>query len=132
MPLSYNLDPALRGAAMNRRPFGGQSCAFVSANIREHSRMLKSLLIANRGEIAVASSVPPEARRAARSRSIQTPTRRRSLCVWRTRRCTSGRRRHAKAILVGEKIIEAAKATGAEAIHPGYGFLSRTPTCARR
>ncbi len=26
--------------------------------------------------------------------------------------------------LVGDKIIEAAKATGAEAIHPGYGFLS--------
>ena len=26
--------------------------------------------------------------------------------------------------LVGEKIIAAAKATGAEAIHPGYGFLS--------
>jgi len=27
--------------------------------------------------------------------------------------------------LVGERIIAAAKATGAEAIHPGYGFLSR-------
>lgn len=26
--------------------------------------------------------------------------------------------------LVGEKIIAAAKQTGAEAIHPGYGFLS--------
>src|SRR3546814_15270851 len=26
--------------------------------------------------------------------------------------------------LVGKKIIAAAKATGAEAIHPGYGFLS--------
>ena len=25
--------------------------------------------------------------------------------------------------LVGERIIAAAKATGAEAIHPGYGFL---------
>jgi 3-methylcrotonyl-CoA carboxylase alpha subunit len=27
--------------------------------------------------------------------------------------------------LVGDKIIEAAKDAGAEAIHPGYGFLSR-------
>src|SRR5206468_5615643 len=26
--------------------------------------------------------------------------------------------------LVAEKILEAARATGAEAIHPGYGFLS--------
>src|SRR4030095_12728172 len=33
--------------------------------------------------------------------------------------------------LVGEKIIEAAKATGAEAIHPGYGFLSENADFAQ-
>ena len=33
--------------------------------------------------------------------------------------------------LVGEKIIEAAKKTGAEAIHPGYGFLSEREWFAR-
>jgi 3-methylcrotonyl-CoA carboxylase alpha subunit len=27
-------------------------------------------------------------------------------------------------LVVGEKIIEIAKKTGAQAIHPGYGFLS--------
>ena len=32
--------------------------------------------------------------------------------------------------LVGEKIIAAAKATGAEAIHPGYGFLAENPYIA--
>ncbi len=36
----------------------------------------------------------------------------------------------AKSYLVIEKIIEAAKATGAEAIHPGYGFLSENPVFA--
>jgi acetyl-CoA carboxylase, biotin carboxylase subunit len=33
--------------------------------------------------------------------------------------------------LVGDKIIEAAKATGAQAIHPGYGFLSEREWFAR-
>jgi 3-methylcrotonyl-CoA carboxylase alpha subunit len=33
----------------------------------------------------------------------------------------------AESYLVGERLIEAAKATGAEAIHPGYGFLSENP-----
>jgi 3-methylcrotonyl-CoA carboxylase alpha subunit len=30
-----------------------------------------------------------------------------------------------------ERIIEAAKATGAQAIHPGYGFLTRTRNSRR-
>lgn len=33
----------------------------------------------------------------------------------------------AESYLVGQKIIDAAKTTGAEAIHPGYGFLSENP-----
>lgn len=34
--------------------------------------------------------------------------------------------------LLGEKIIEAAKAAGAEAIHPGYGFLSENADFVRQ
>ena len=50
---------------------------------------------------------------------------------WPTRRCISARRRPRKAISSRDKIIDACKATGAEAVHPGYGFLSeRASFCA--
>ena len=88
-------------------------------------RMLKSLLIANRGEIAcriirtarrlgirtVAVYSDADARGAARAAGRRGGAHRR-------------RRRRVRAICVGERIIAAAKETGAEAIHPGYGFLS--------
>ena len=37
----------------------------------------------------------------------------------------------AQSYLLGEKIIEACKATGAQAVHPGYGFLSEREWFAR-
>jgi 3-methylcrotonyl-CoA carboxylase alpha subunit len=42
-----------------------------------------------------------------------------------------GRSPARESYLVGDKIIEAAKATGAEAIHPGYGFLSENADFAQ-
>ena len=43
---------------------------------------------------------------------------------WPTRPCISARAPAAESYLVIEKIIDACKKTGAEAVHPGYGFLS--------
>ena len=53
------------------------------------------------------------------------------MCAPPTRRCTSGQSPARESYLVGEKIIAAAKQTGAEAIHPGYGFLSENAEFAQ-
>ncbi|MEL6539849.1 MAG: acetyl/propionyl/methylcrotonyl-CoA carboxylase subunit alpha [Pseudomonadota bacterium] len=86
--------------------------------------MISKLLIANRGEIAC------RIMRTAKSMGIAT------VAVYsdadakalHTRSADEavhiGPSPAAESYLVGEKIIAAAKETGAEAIHPGYGFLS--------
>jgi 3-methylcrotonyl-CoA carboxylase alpha subunit len=86
--------------------------------------MFKKILIANRGEIAVRVA------RTARLLGVQT------VAVYSDVDANALHVRSGdEGILIGsasakesylnaEKIIEAAKSTGAEAIHPGYGFLS--------
>ncbi|HEX6410780.1 MAG TPA: acetyl/propionyl/methylcrotonyl-CoA carboxylase subunit alpha [Sphingomicrobium sp.] len=93
--------------------------------------MMKSLLIANRGEIAC------RVIRTARELGIRT------VAVYSDADAKALHVRMAdeavhigpsparESYLVGEKIIEAAKATGAEAIHPGYGFLSENADFAQ-
>src|SRR3954466_1924284 len=93
--------------------------------------MFKKVLIANRGEIAL------RVIRACRELGV------RSVAVYSD---ADARAPHVRAAdeaihigpaassesyLKGERIIEAAKRTGAEAIHPGYGFLSEREWFAR-
>ncbi len=92
--------------------------------------MLSSLLIANRGEIA--------------RRIIRTAKRLGVRTVAVYSEADAGAPHVAEAdeavligpaaaresYLVGEKILAAAKATGAQAIHPGYGFLSENANFA--
>ncbi len=86
--------------------------------------MVKKVLIANRGEIAVRII------RSCREMGISTvavfsDADRRSLHVrYADEAVHIGPSPSAESYLVKEKIIEAAKITGADAIHPGYGFLS--------
>ncbi|MHA7819962.1 MAG: acetyl/propionyl/methylcrotonyl-CoA carboxylase subunit alpha [Erythrobacter sp.] len=86
--------------------------------------MIRKLLIANRGEIACRII------RTAREMGVATvavysDADAKALHVRQADEAVHiGPSPAAESYLVGEKIIAAAKETGAEAIHPGYGFLS--------
>ena len=94
--------------------------------------MFKKILIANRGEIAcrvmatarkmgiqtvaVYSEADKEARHVAMADE--------AVCI--------GPASSRESYLVADKIIAAAKETGAQAIHPGYGFLSENADFTKR
>ena len=89
--------------------------------------MPKKLLIANRGEIAC------RIMRTAREMGVKTVAVYSDADVTAQHRILADEAVHigpapaAESYLLGEKIIQAALETGADAIHPGYGFLSENP-----
>ncbi len=94
--------------------------------------MFKKILIANRGEIAcrviktarkmgiATVAVYSEADRDARHVSLADEA------------VLIGAAPSRESYLVADKIIAACKQTGAEAVHPGYGFLSENEAFCRR
>jgi 3-methylcrotonyl-CoA carboxylase alpha subunit len=92
---------------------------------------MKSLLIANRGEIAC--RVIRTARRLGiRTVAVYSDADAKALHVRMADEAVHiGPSPVRESYLVGEKIIEAAKQVGAEAIHPGYGFLSENADFAQ-
>ena len=93
--------------------------------------MIGSLLIANRGEIAC--RVIRTARRLGiRTVAVYSDADAKALHVRMADEAVHiGPSPARESYLCGDKIIEAAKATGAEAIHPGYGFLSENADFAQ-
>jgi len=93
---------------------------------------MKKLLVANRGEIAL------RIMRSAREMGIMTvavysDADRNALHVrYADEAVHIGAAPSNQSYLVGDKIIEACRTTGAEAIHPGYGFLSENAAFARQ
>jgi 3-methylcrotonyl-CoA carboxylase alpha subunit len=86
--------------------------------------MIRSLLIANRGEIAC-RIVRTARRLGVRTVAVFSDADRHAMHVREADEAVYvGASPARESYLVGEKIIAAARATGAEAIHPGYGFLS--------
>ncbi|MBB3134975.1 propionyl-CoA carboxylase alpha chain [Rhizobium pisi] len=93
--------------------------------------MFKKILIANRGEIAC--RVIKTARRMGISTvAVYSDADRDALHVEMADEAVHiGSAAASESYLVADKIIAACKATGAEAVHPGYGFLSeRASFCA--
>ena len=86
--------------------------------------MFKKILIANRGEIAC-RVIKTARRMGIATVAVYSDADRNALHVSMADEAVHiGPAAAAQSYLVIEKIIEACKATGAEAVHPGYGFLS--------
>lgn len=94
------------------------------------NRSMKKILVANRGEIAI------RVMQTAKKMGIKTVAvysaadRNAPHVKFADEAVYIGEAPSSQSYLLGNKIIEAAKATGADAIHPGYGFLSENANFA--
>jgi 3-methylcrotonyl-CoA carboxylase alpha subunit len=93
--------------------------------------LIRSLLIANRGEIAC-RIIRTARRLGVRTIAVYSDADAKALHVREADEAVHiGPSPARESYLVGDKIIAAAKETGAEAIHPGYGFLSENAEFAQ-
>jgi propionyl-CoA carboxylase alpha chain len=93
--------------------------------------MFKKILIANRGEIAC-RVIKTAQKMGIKTVAVYSEADARALHVEMADEAVLiGPAAASESYLVGEKIIKACKQTGAEAVHPGYGFLSENSGFAK-
>ena len=94
--------------------------------------MFKKILIANRGEIAV-RVIKTCKRMGIKTVVVYSDADADSMAVEMADEAVHiGPPPAAESYLVMDKIVDAVRQTGAEAVHPGYGFLSENPEFAKR
>jgi propionyl-CoA carboxylase alpha chain len=94
--------------------------------------MFTKILIANRGEIACRVIKTAKKMGIATVAVFSEADRRRTPCGAGRRSRLHRPAPSRESYLLADKIIAACKATGAQAVHPGYGFLSENEDFARR
>ena len=93
--------------------------------------MFKKILISNRGEIAVRIA-KTAAQMGVQTVAVYSDVDKYALHVAAADQAVHiGGSTPGESYLNIERIIDAAKETGAEAVHPGYGFLSENPAFAQ-